>query len=74
MEIEELNMRFNLQIPEGNYETVAGYLISLRDGVPRPGEVIDTDTLRFIILNSDERTIRKVKIVNKTGRFPEELT
>ena len=74
MEIEELNVRFNLRIPEGNYETVAGYLISLRDGVPKPGEVIETDTLRFIILNSDDRTIRKVKILNRTGRFSEELT
>jgi CBS domain containing-hemolysin-like protein len=72
MEIEELNLRFNMQIPEGNYETVAGYLISLRDDVPKPGEIIDTERFRFLVLDSDDRTIRKVKIISKVGRFNEE--
>lgn len=71
VEVEELNSRFEMGIPEGEYETVAGYLISLYDGIPPPGEVIETDRFRFVVLESDGRTVRRVKVINKLGRFVE---
>ncbi|RKY04101.1 hypothetical protein DRP77_04750 [Candidatus Poribacteria bacterium] len=71
VEVEELNSRFEMGIPEGEYETLAGYLISLYDGVPPPGEVIETDRFRFVVLESDGKTVRRAKIINKAGKFVE---
>jgi len=64
-EIYALNHAYDLSIPEGDYETIAGYLIENMQKIPKQGENFLTDDLRFLILDADERSIKKIRILMK---------
>jgi CBS domain containing-hemolysin-like protein len=46
---------------EGNATTIAGLLNSLAGHVPRTGEVIDSDGLRFEVLEANQRKVLRVR-------------
>jgi len=60
MEVEELNHRFNLQIPEGDYETLGGYLMDALGRIPEKGESIEIDGYCFEIIKATRTRIRIV--------------
>lgn len=49
-------------LPEGEYETLAGYLLGLFDHIPRAQESVDVDGYRFTILDSNPSRIDLVRI------------
>ena len=61
--IDELNEEFELSIPEGDYDTVAGYLLECLGSIPAPKEEFDLGGLRFIILQATANRIDLVRIV-----------
>ncbi|MCJ7679540.1 MAG: CNNM domain-containing protein, partial [Candidatus Aminicenantes bacterium] len=65
-EIQKLNFTYNLDIPLGDYRTIAGYIIHLLEKIPRTGETLDTNTLHMVILDADNRMIRRVRVQSKT--------
>ena len=64
-EIYTLNHTYNLSIPEGDYETLAGFLIENMQKIPIKGENYETNNYGFLILDADERSIKRVKILVK---------
>ena len=64
-EIDELEERFGLELAEGDYETVAGYLLEHLGAIPAPQEEYDFDGFRFIILQATAHRIDLVRIVRK---------
>jgi CBS domain containing-hemolysin-like protein len=65
MEVEEINRRIDLEIPEGEYETLGGYLIDAIGRIPQKGEVIELGDYRFTISKATRTKIRVV-ILEKT--------
>ncbi len=61
-EIDHLNDRFGLNLPLGDYETVAGYILSSLDHIPRKGETVVLGNYTFAIRDATERGIRQVAI------------
>ncbi len=57
MRVEEANEELNLGLPEGDYETVAGFVLSLLRHIPRAGE-----TVRYRGLKIEVREMRGPKI------------
>jgi CBS domain containing-hemolysin-like protein len=64
-EIPLINNSYGMSIPHGDYNTIAGYIISLTERIPRRGETIDTRSLRMVILDADRKSIRRVRIQRK---------
>jgi len=62
IEIERVEERFGVTLPEGKYETLAGFILHLIRKIPLTGDVICHDALEMVIVSADERSIRKVKI------------
>ena len=62
IEIERVEERFGVTLPEGKYETLAGFILHLVRKIPLTGDVICHDALEMVIVSADERSIRKVKI------------
>jgi CBS domain containing-hemolysin-like protein len=60
--VDELNRLLNLEIPEGDYETLAGYLLEELQRIPRKGERHEVDGARFTVLEVDPRRILKVRV------------
>ncbi len=62
MEVEEINRRFDLGIPEGDYETLGGYLIHELGRIPRKGEVITIGDYRYEIIKATRTKVRIVLV------------
>lgn len=62
METEALNEALHLDLPSGDYETLAGFLIAQSGELPRPGEHIRYRNLRFSIRQADARSVKEVEV------------
>lgn len=71
-EIDELDERFGLKLPAGDYETVAGCLLEHLGAIPAPQEEFDLDGCRVIILQATANRIDLVRIIRKEGTDGEE--
>lgn len=62
--IEEVNELVGDIIPEGDYDTLGGFIISLLGFLPQDGEMneVTYENLKFTILNVEERRIGKVRV------------
>lgn len=69
LEVGELNYQYGTEIPTGEYETVAGYILTLTEDIPNIGDVIQTDGYEFVILDADKRGIKNVRIRQKARRL-----
>jgi magnesium and cobalt transporter len=69
VEIDKIETHFGITIPEGKYETLAGFILHLIRKIPLAGDVIRHGELEMVIASADERSIKKVK-VRKTGGTP----
>lgn len=68
LEIDALNREleaWNTSLEKGNYETIAGFIIQALDRIPRPNDVVETDDLLCIVMDADEKRVRRVKIIRK---------
>lgn len=65
LEIDYINEKFELKLPEGEYETLSGYIIHLTEKIPEMNETIQTDQFEFIILNVSNTKIETVKLIKK---------
>ena len=63
IEIDHLNKKYNLGIPESEeYETLGGYIISEYQSIPEKKEVINIEKFKFTILEADNTKIEEVKV------------
>jgi CBS domain containing-hemolysin-like protein len=60
--IEELNKSYNLGIPDGDYETIAGYILENTDHFPVKNEKMIIGRLEFTILRASAKSIDYLKI------------
>lgn len=61
VEIDYINEKYQLEFPEGDYETIAGYIISKIGRIPETGEVVKIDNYVFTILRSGATKVEMVK-------------
>lgn len=62
VEIETFNETLSLNLPEGDYETVAGFLIRETGEIPETGEVIKYHNITFTIIDATQQAIREVRV------------
>lgn len=63
VEIDRINEEFDLGFPEGDYETIAGYIISELGRIPVKSEVFSIGQYNFTILRSNKTRVDLVKII-----------
>ncbi|MFZ5993506.1 MAG: hemolysin family protein [Thermodesulfobacteriota bacterium] len=73
IDIEKIEQRFDVEIPEGKYQSVGGFIINLVGRVPAAGEEISFGPLRMEIESANERKIDKVKITRTILSKQEEM-
>lgn len=61
-EIDYLNQKYSLGLPEGDYGTLGGYILSNYQSIPELNERIEIDRFRFIILEMDGAKIMDIKV------------
>ncbi|MBO5333733.1 MAG: HlyC/CorC family transporter [Clostridia bacterium] len=63
-DIEEVEEHTGKTFPEGDYDTIGGYIISVLGFLPQDGEMneVQFENVKFTVLNVEERRIGKVKV------------
>ncbi|MDQ3289882.1 MAG: hemolysin family protein, partial [Bacteroidota bacterium] len=56
-EIDYLNDKYTLNLPEGDYETLGGFILSVHEDIPEPNEVISVPPYVITILSMDDNRI-----------------
>ena len=65
VEIESLNERFALSLPEGDYLTLGGLILDRLGHIPARGERVDLESCRLVVLSSVGKKIHWVRILLK---------
>jgi CBS domain containing-hemolysin-like protein len=69
MRIEELNEALELDLPEGEYDTVAGLVLDRLERIPHPGERLQENGVLIEVLASEPQRIQAVRVVvDDSGR------
>jgi len=66
MHIEELAEGLNIRLPDGDYDTVGGWLTAHLGRIPQVGEHLKLEGLQIQVMDADPRRISKVHIL-KSG-------
>ena len=62
IEIDHINEIYEINIPDGDYETIAGYITTKIGRIPLKGENIKIDNYQFVILHASKIKINLVKM------------
>jgi putative hemolysin len=65
MRIEEANEEMGLALPEGDYETVAGFVLDLLGHIPKEGERLKYKKLRIVITEMKGMKIEKIRLTKE---------
>lgn len=60
--IEMINETVGLNIPEGDFETISGFIMERLGKIPLIGEVLTYKNLKITIIEATEKTIEKVEV------------
>ena len=61
--VEELEEQTGVSLPEGPYETLAGFLMARLGHIPRIGETVVENGWEFTVVEVDKRRIEQVRVV-----------
>jgi CBS domain containing-hemolysin-like protein len=67
MDIDRLDEFFGIRLSEYESTTISGLVTEVAGHIPLPGEVVEEDGLRFEILESTNRRVERVRVINKTA-------
>jgi putative hemolysin len=65
MSIEEANEEMELELPEGEYETVAGFIFDLLGRIPKPNEQLRYKGLKLVITEMRGVKIEKILLTKE---------
>jgi len=63
MEMGTLRQLIKTKLPEGNYETVGGFLMQQMGRIPKVKERYQYADITFVIENADQKSIREVMVI-----------
>ncbi len=66
LEMDNLEQLLETKFPEGNYETLGGFLMQKLGRIPRRRERVDYSGITFIIENADQKSIKEVLVILPT--------
>lgn len=66
VDIEEVEERFHVEMPEGPYESVGGLVVHVLGRLAVSGDQVDVGGLRFLVQSASRRHIKMVRITRLT--------
>ena len=62
LNLDEVHEQTGVRLPEGPYETLAGFVMARLGHLPRPGEAVEADGHRLTVTQMDGRRVARVRI------------
>jgi len=63
IEIDHLNEKYDLNIEQGDYETLAGFILTKLGRIPEQGETIKIDKFTILIARSSKQKVDIIKLI-----------
>jgi outer membrane biosynthesis protein TonB len=73
MRIDEANEELGLNLPEGEYKTMGGLALSLFGHLPKEGEEVLHENLRFVAAQVRDNKITKLSVTREKRPEPEPI-
>jgi CBS domain containing-hemolysin-like protein len=61
--IDDLNELLDVELPDDDWDTLAGFVFNTLEHVPEPGEEVEFDGWRFVAEEMEGRRIRRVRVI-----------
>jgi CBS domain containing-hemolysin-like protein len=61
-ELDSVSRTIGLDLPEGDYETLAGFLLAQTGRIPQPGETIDLEGCQVTVEQGNARVVLQVRL------------
>ncbi|MBC7373201.1 MAG: HlyC/CorC family transporter, partial [Frankiales bacterium] len=74
LNLDEVRTATGVDLPEGPYETLAGYVMACLGHVPRVGEAVEVDGHRLEVTELDNRRVARVRVTPLETAEPLEQT
>ncbi|GBD11203.1 Magnesium and cobalt efflux protein CorC [bacterium HR23] len=68
--VEEVNQRLNTAIPTGDYDTLAGWVLTVLGRVPKVGDEVDWQGFRFVVARTEGARVTRIYVVRKGESLP----
>lgn len=68
--IEDFNAHFATQLSDANADTIGGFILHELQHMPKKGEHVDVENLRFEVIRADSRRIHLLKLKMKKSKQP----
>lgn len=68
MEVDDINERFEMDIPEGDYESIGGFIINTLKKIPIPGESIKLPKVILTVRKATSRVVTEINIQKVQSR------
>lgn len=68
MRISEVNEKLEVNIPEGDYETIAGFALYILGHIPHEGEPFKYGNLKFTIAELESKRIGKIMLTRESSK------
>jgi magnesium and cobalt exporter, CNNM family len=72
LNLDEIAEMSGLELPEGPYATVAGYVMAELGRLPRTGDVVEYDRMRLTVVRVDGRRAARLRLTMKPAPQPED--
>ena len=67
LNLDEFTEQTGVELPDGPYETVAGYVMNALGHVPRTGEAVEAPGVRLKVTRMDGRRVERVRVTQLTN-------
>jgi putative hemolysin len=62
LNLDEVEEQTGVRLPEGPYETLAGFIMATLGHVPRIGDAVEADSHRLEVAQLDGRRVSRVRV------------
>jgi len=74
LNLDEFAEQTSIRLPEGPYETVAGYVLAALGELPKPGDAVQIPGYTIVVTAMDGRRIARLRVIPLPERHPEPET
>jgi putative hemolysin len=69
--VDEFDELVGRELPEGDYETLGGFVLAQLDKIPTVGDVVTFEDLTITVLGTQGRRVTKVRVMRQAPEAPE---
>ena len=63
LDIDYLNEKYNLRLPEGDYDTLGGYILYINQSIPQPNDIIEAAPFQFTVISSEQTKLNEIRLL-----------